>query len=77
MDDRTGQLYESVDAAVAAKVPAAHIRPIVHDDPLKCAMCGKSVRARKSTPTRVDDRGRVHRWCKRCWFHRLSHNGPR
>ncbi len=75
MDDRTGELYESVDAARDAGVPARHIRPLNHDDPLKCAHCGKPVKARKSTPAKYDSEGKLHRWCKRCWFVRRTGEG--
>lgn len=75
MDDRTGQLYESREAAVSAGVPQEHIREIRYLGPLRCALCGKPVKARKSTPSKFGSDGRLYRWCKRCWFtrsHRLA-----
>ncbi len=54
---------------VARPVPVrTNINRLTLDvDAVHCALCGKSVKARKSTPSRVDINGRLFRWCRKCW----------
>ena len=70
MDDRTGDLYPSREAAAAAGVPEPHIREVHYIDARHCAQCGKPVKARRSTPQKQGSDGQLYRWCKRCWFKR-------
>lgn len=44
---------------------------IVYDKPGHCAYCGKKVIVRASTPRKHFGDGKLHVWCKRCWFVRL------
>ncbi len=41
-------------------------------DAKHCATCGKPVKVRASTPTRVDTTGRTFRWCKSCYFTKIN-----
>lgn len=71
MDDRTGQIYDTRDAALAAGVPEQHVRQLAeYIDDRHCASCGKAVKVRRSTPTKQGSDGRLYRWCKRCWYTR-------
>lgn len=69
MDDRSGQIYPSVDAARAAGVPEEHTRPLApYIDARHCAACSRPVKVRPSTPWRQGSDGLLYRWCKKCWY---------
>lgn len=71
MDDRSGQLYASREDARDAGVPEQNIRQLVeYVDGRHCAQCGKVVKVRRHTPTKVGSDGRVYRFCNKCWFRR-------
>lgn len=44
------------------------VRDTLDVDPFHCATCGKPVKLRTSTPSRVDTTGRLFRWCKACYY---------
>ncbi len=69
MDDRTGQIYDTREAAEAAGVPSQHLRELATEySERRCARCGKPVKVRKNTPTKQGSDGRLYRWCNRCWY---------
>ncbi len=71
MDDRSGQLYATRDAAVDAGVPEQHIRQLAaYIDERHCGQCGKPVKVRRNTPQKHGSDGRLYRFCNKCWYRR-------
>lgn len=70
MDTRTGIVYPSREDALAAGVPAEHVKevPPYYPGPKRCGRCKKAVKVRASTKTQTDTDGLVWVWCNKCWF---------